>query len=110
MTLELFLAIAGFVAALAGGAWALVKLAAAQFAKKLDERFKAQERLRQEARVEYGRKFERLEAFQTEVYRDFVRREDYVRDIGSIKIMIENLALNIDRRFVEIWQEIRKKA
>lgn len=97
------------VAAVAGG-WALVKFAARQFDEKLSVHFRTQEKLRQEARTEYTSRLVKLEEFRAEVYRDYIRRDDYVRDIASIKVMVENLALNVDRKLTEIWQEIRKKA
>jgi hypothetical protein len=109
VTLELFLSVCGFLALLVAGAWGLGKVLVRQFDQKLDERFKAQEKLRQEARIEHQRRFEKLESFQTEVYRDYIRRDDYVRDIASIKVMVENLALNVDRKLTEIWQAMRNK-
>jgi len=116
MSLETFLSIIGAACTVMAGAWALMKVFARQFNRSLDERFAAQEKIRKEARVAYGARFERLEGserdfhqFKTEVHRDFVRRDDYVRDIASIKVMIDNLGLNVERKLSEIWQEMRGK-
>lgn len=116
MTLEMFLAVAGFAGALVAGAWGLIKLAARQFDKSLEHRFTAQERVRQEASAAHERRFVQLEDaaqqasdFRLEVMRDFIRREDYIRDIASIKIMVENLGLNVEKKLDAIWQEFRKK-
>jgi len=102
------------VGLLVGGAWALVKFAARQFDQKLEVRFAAQEKIRQEARTAYEQRLVRLEDaerdyknFKVEVHRDFVRREDHTHDIAMIKTMIDNLALNVDRKLTEIWQEMR---
>jgi len=114
MSLDTFLSIIGAAATVIGGAWALMKVFARQFNASLDERFAAQEEIRKQARASHEKRFERLEGnerdfhqFKTEVHRDFVRRDDYVRDIASIKVMIDNLGLNVERKLTEIWQEMR---
>jgi len=116
VNLDTFLSIIGAAAAVIGGAWALMKVFARQFNASLDERFAAQEKIRNIARAAHEMRFERLEEaerdfnqFKTEVHRDFVRREDHTREIASIKVMIDNLALNIERNFREIWQVVRKE-
>lgn len=114
MSIEHYLSIISAALAVLAGAWALMKAFGRQFTKSLDERFAAQEKIRQEARVNYEKRFGRLEdgerafhQFKSEVHRDFVRRDDYVRDIASIKVMIDNLGLNVERKLTEIWQEMR---
>ena len=116
MSLETFLSIIGAACTVIAGAWALMKVFARQFNRSLDVRFEAQEKIRQEARTTHEKRFARLEtterdfhSFKSEVHRDFVRRDDYVRDIASIKVMIDNLGLNVERKLTEIWQEMRGK-
>lgn len=116
MSLDTFLSIIGAAFMVVAGAWAVMKVIARQFNLSLDERFAAQEKIRKEARVAYEKRFERLESterdfhsFKTEAHREFVRRDDYVRDIASIKMMIDNLGLNVERKLTEIWQEMRGK-
>lgn len=78
------------VAALVGGAWALVKVVVAQFEKRLDERFAIQERAREEGRREWDGRLRRNEdvahktdrallELKAELPVNYVRREDHIR-------------------------------
>jgi hypothetical protein len=90
MTLELFLSVGAFAAAILAGFWALGRLALAQLDKRLDERFAAQERAREEGRKVWDERIKRMEGKQEELDRDlrkvlvelpreYVRREDHIR-------------------------------
>ena len=90
MTLEIFLAIAGFVGLLITGAWALMRLVVRQFEIRLDERFVAQEEKRKLGQEEYGRRIGRIEDTTNRLERELLtlkadlpvqyqRREDHVR-------------------------------
>lgn len=116
MSLETVLSMVGIALTVIAGAWALMKVVASQFNASLDQRFAAQEKIRDLARIAQEARLERLEQaerefrqFNAEVHRDFVRREDHTRELASIKVMIDNLALNIERSFREIWQDVREK-
>lgn len=105
MTIELTLAnvitiLALFVASL----FALVKIIGAQQEKRLSEKFETLgktisgfgEDLRSEA--EATRKLENsfLE-FKAELPRDYVRRDDFIRAVGTIEARIDNFALRMER-------------
>ena len=91
MTLELGISIAGVVGALLGGYFALAKLVVAQFEKRLDERFAAQEVSRKEGSRLWAERFTRIEKRQEDHEREltalirelpssYVRREDAIRE------------------------------
>lgn len=105
MTLELnithliTLAVA-FVTAL----WALVKIIMAQHDRQLSEKFSGLSStlatlsadLRKEA--EATRQLEMaFMKFQAELPRDYVRRDDFIRSIGTIEARIDNFALRMER-------------
>ncbi len=107
MSLELFLGIAGFVCALAGGYWALARLVVAQFEKRLDERFATQETARREGRKAWEERFSSLDTNQRALDRDllklkadlpneYVRREDWVRFGAVIEAKIDRLDTKVD--------------
>jgi hypothetical protein len=107
MSLELFLSIAGFAAAILGGFWTLGRMALAQLDKRLDERFAAQERAREEGRRQFSERLARMEENQHRQEREllqlkadlpvhYVRREDYVRSQTVIEAKLDALALRIE--------------
>jgi hypothetical protein len=78
------------IVAIVGGYWAIGKLVLAQFDKRLDERFAAIERARDEGRKIWEDRFTRYEQEQRQLERQFlkltadlptnyVRREDHIR-------------------------------
>lgn len=105
MTLELnagnLIAIAvGFVGAL----WALLKVFAMQHEKALEARFKTLNesmggiKASQESERENTLRIEReLMQFKAELPRDYVRREDFIRAVGTIETKIDNMALRVER-------------
>lgn len=77
--------------------WALGKVIAKQTIENINVRFKAvHEHMKRQ-----DDDFKALERQLTEVRvalpRDYVRREDHVHDIATIKVSIENLALNMEK-------------
>lgn len=87
-----------------GALWALVKIIVAQQEKRLTEKFgvltKALETvgsdLRAEAQATQQLKLEFLQ-FKAELPRDYVRRDDFIRSIGTIEARIDNFALRMER-------------
>ena len=80
----------GVIAAIAAGYWAIGNLVLAQFDKRLDERFAAQERMREEGRKQWDARFGVFETEQRRIEREvlelkadlpmnYVRREDHIR-------------------------------
>ena len=84
--------------------WALARLLGTQQERRLDERFDAlgktmaaiaaNQSLNASAMQELERDFRRHEAY---LEREFVRREDFVRDVGVIVTRIDNFALRMER-------------
>jgi len=105
MVFEVTLANAITVVALVIAAmWALFKRMSVQQERRLNDRFdaltdamkdvaKAQER-NADATAELERQFH---AHQVELARDYVRRDDFVRHLGSIETRIDNFALRVER-------------
>jgi len=94
----------GAIATLVCGAWVLIRLSGAQFEKRLDERFAAQEKARQEGRELWegriGRMEQKTERLESEVRqilidlpREYVARADYVRRETVIESKIDLLAI-----------------
>lgn len=87
-----------------GTLWGLLKVLGAQGEKRMVERFEAlhgalaevaeQHAKNAQATLELEREFRRHQA-QTE--REFVRRDDFVRHIGSLETRIDNFALKVER-------------
>ena len=76
--------------AITGGYWAIGRMVLAQFDKRLDERFAAQEKAREEGRHLWDLRFGGFEAEQRRIEREvlelkadlpmnYVRREDHIR-------------------------------
>lgn len=112
MSLETFLAIAGFVGALLGGFWAIGRTAIATFNRGLDERFKSQDIARTEGRKALEERFQRMEEKQDatdtdvrriliELPREYVRREDYVRSQTIVEAKLDSLALRIENALLK---------
>ena len=84
--------------------WALAKLLGVQQERRLDERFEVlgktmagiadNQSRNATAMLELERDFRRHEAY---LEREFVRREDFVRDVGVIVTRIDNFALRMER-------------
>ena len=107
MSVELLLSLVMAVAAILSGYWALARLVVAQFEKRLDERFSAQETARQEGRKAFDTRFGRMEDKQDRLERDllglkadlptnYVRREDWVRNQSIVEAKLDALALRIE--------------
>ncbi|MBX3588779.1 MAG: hypothetical protein KF796_19275 [Ramlibacter sp.] len=105
MTLEVNLAgLLAIATAFLSALWALVKVIGAQQEKRLSEKFGALTEtlgrlgsdLRQEA--DATRKLETaFLKFQAELPRDYVRRDDFLREVGTIGTRIDNFALRMER-------------
>lgn len=105
MTLDLNIAnliaiAAAFVAAL----WTLLKVFAVQHEKALETRFKSLQesmvgiKTSQVREQETTQRLEReLLQFKAELPRDYVRREDFIRAVGTIETKIDNMALRVER-------------
>lgn len=105
MTLELNIAnLIAIGAAFIGALWALMKTFAVQYERSLEARFKdlgegmggiKTSQLREQ---ETTARLEReLLRFQAELPRDYVRRDDFVRVVGTIETKIDNMALRVER-------------
>jgi hypothetical protein len=82
------------IVAVIGAFWAMAKVIARQIGKHLDL---------QDARLATLEKT--LNALQVEMARDYVRRDDYIRDIGSLSNQFQNLAISVERMFREVGRE-----
>lgn len=114
MTFELtpanLIAIAiGFIGAL----WALMKVFAIQYEKSLETRFKQlnesmgsikSSQLREQ---ETTQRLEReLLLFKAELPREYVRRDDFIRAIGTIEAKMDNMALRVERALLSKGNEL----
>jgi len=92
--------------ALFGAVGGFGKLLLSQFEARLAEKFAAQDAARAEGRKEWDERLRRIEAKQEELERDvrkilielpreYVRREDYVRNQTLIEAKIDQLSLRI---------------
>ena len=98
---------AAIIASIIGGYWALGRLVVAQFDKRLDERFAAIERSRNESRELSEERFKNYEKEQRELDRQFlkfaadlptnyVRREDHIRFETVIYARLDALNAKLD--------------
>lgn len=87
--------------AVTGGFWGMAKLLLSQSQKHIDEQFKAiAATLRGQS--EDSRRLEReLLDLKAELPREYVRRGDHDRVIGSVMLSIENLRLTIERALTQ---------
>lgn len=110
MVLELtvgnVIALVGLVVA---ALWALAKLLGVQSERRLDERFDGLQQSMtaiaavQDRNAESMRELEKeLRRHQVEAARDYVRRDDFVRHIGSIETRIDNFALRMERALTQV--------
>lgn len=97
-----------------GAVWAFGKVLMGQLDKRLDERFKAQESLREQAQRHWDTKFAGLErasvieanqwqrierdllSLKADLPVQYVRREDYVRNQTVIEAKLDSVALKIE--------------
>ena len=105
MSIELNMAnLIAIAVAFVGALWALLKLFAVQHEKALEARFKtlienmggikASQMREQETTQRLERE---LLQFKAELPRDYVRREDFIRAVGTIETKIDNMALRVER-------------
>lgn len=91
-------------ALLTAAGWALVKVISKQQEKHLSQQFEtlgkslAEMRLAQDGNAQALRELER-QLLQHEVImaKEYVRRDDYVRDLASLGTRIDNFALRVER-------------
>jgi hypothetical protein len=105
MTIELTLThLITLALAFIGALWALVKIIMVQNDRRMSEKFAVLTAavstvgadLRKEA--EATRQLEiAFMKFQAELPRDYVRRDDFIRSIGTIEARIDNFALRMER-------------
>ncbi|UZR27442.1 hypothetical protein [Methylococcus mesophilus] len=104
----------GLLGSIFGAAFTAGKIVAGLYEKRQDERFKAQEKAREETRRHWDQKFAALEQAanrDTEQWRNverellqlkadlpekYVRHEDYVRGQSTIEMKIDRVALKIE--------------
>lgn len=107
MTIDLLLSIFGAACAVVAGFWAVGRWAMAQFERRLDERFAAQEAARTEGRKLYEGRLVLLERDQRELHtaflkhlaelpREYMRREDHIRFETVINAKLDALAAKQD--------------
>ncbi len=114
MTLELFLAIAGFVAVIVGGAWILLSVSARQFDRRLEEKFAGMETARQASSAQWQENFDMLlrdreeekkewrrverdlNDLRIELPKEYVRREDHIRFETVINAKLDSVAAKLD--------------
>lgn len=82
------------IIAVIGAFWAMAKVIARQIGKHLDL---------QDLRLATLEKA--LNELKVEMARDYVRRDDYIRDIGSLSAQFQNLAINVERMFRDVGKE-----
>lgn len=84
--------------------WALVKVISRQQESALEQRFKSLNESIQgvsdnvgEERKSTQRLERELMQLRAELPRDYVRRDDYIRALGTIEAKIDNMALRVER-------------
>lgn len=92
------------VALMVAALWAMFKLVNMQQEKRLIERFEAltkaletvneSQRTNSDATAKLEREFRQ---HQVDLAREYVRREDFLRSIGSLETRIDNFALRVER-------------
>ena len=102
MNPEIWGAVATIAVSIVAGYWAIGKLVVAQFDKRLDERFHAQDEARKEGKRQWDERFQKIEArgdrFErdlTQLMRDlpssYVRREDAIRENTTLNAKLDAL-------------------
>lgn len=100
------------VALVIAAMWALFKLVNVQQERRLNDRFdtlttameavaKSQER-NADATAQLEREFHK---HQVDLARDYVRRDDFVRHMGSVETRIDNFALRMERALNQLMGE-----
>jgi chromosome segregation ATPase len=84
--------------------WALSRVLIAQFTRQLEAKFQAitdalsRQDTESRALLAQVRQVERdLMELRAELPREYVRREDYLRGIGTVQVTIDNLRLTVER-------------
>lgn len=97
MTLQEFTTAVSVLSICIGAFWAIAKLLLTQSKNHIDEQFKTiVDTLR--AQDDSSRRIEReLLELKAELPRDYVRREDHNRVIGSLHVSLDNLRLTVER-------------
>lgn len=109
MSIELNLGnLIAIAVAFVGALWTLLKVFAVQHEKALETRFKtlienmsgikASQALEQQNTLRIERE---LMQFKAELPRDYVRREDFIRAVGTIETKIDNMALRVERAVLD---------
>ncbi|MCW5666512.1 MAG: hypothetical protein KIT35_21990 [Piscinibacter sp.] len=85
--------------------YGMARMLMAQASKAIDEKFnRIAETLK--AQDENARRLEReLLDLKAELPRNYVRREDYVQAIASIMTKLDGLSLNVENKFLQLYQE-----
>lgn len=91
--------------AIVAGFWAMFYALAKVIGKMINEKFTSiSDHLKaQDARLSSLE--ERVNELRIEIARDYVHRDDYVRDIGSLGTQFQALAINVERMFRENARE-----
>lgn len=95
-----------------GSLWALLRILAAQQDRRLAEKFdqlnnsmrNISDDLRKEADATRTLENSFLK-FQAELPRDYVRRDDFVRAVGTIEARIDNFALRMERALDQVGKK-----
>lgn len=93
------------VFAIIAGFWALFYALAKVIGKQLNAKFEeiTKHLVVQDATMKDLE--EKLTALRVEVGRDYVRRDDYIRDIGTLATKFEALAINLERMLHDMTKE-----
>lgn len=87
--------------AIIAGFWALGKLIVRQTSADLERRFLQISSHLGEQDGKLGSLERAFHEFRVEVARDYIHRDDYIRDIGTLGTKFEALAINVERMFHE---------
>lgn len=98
MTVQLEMSwLIGLLLTVVGAFWGMAKMLLSQSQAHIDAQFEAISKTLQ-SQDEGTRRIEReLMDMKVELPRDYVRREDHNRVIGSVQLSIDNLRLTIER-------------
>lgn len=101
--LQMIVAACGVVGTLVGGFWAVLRVAGNQFERRLDDRFRSQDKAREEGRSLWVARLVKVEEDHRELEREFLkhladlpreymRREDHIRFETVIFAKLDALA------------------
>lgn len=100
LTLELWHVIS-LVITIIGGFWAMAKMMLNQGQKNLEEKFVLINK-RLDSQEESDKRLERqVGDMRAELPREYVRRDDFIRAIGSFDVRVDQLRLTIERALLE---------